>query len=291
MIADLITSLEQLLSLSQQLGGSIAAQKNFAAWVQLPDGEASFNQPAQSAAIKIFNQYQYLDEQPSRNTITMPGLLACTAETLSIATQLNAAKQRFEKLMQQLKTEKIKRDEESLTASIEQILKLRNVEAYETLNRHGLARLNLRQCYRQITVLEQKPLKVSWSWANTRAIKKIKTSKAIEMLLKRPDSDAKEVQLAKLQTLTADTLLAQVQQLTPHRRVNLVFKEQDQIRRQMIKGSLPILYPDLANQKLPDFRPCSAQPSRADRLERLDKKIEEEVFIPSLRIHRYIENN
>jgi hypothetical protein len=50
---------------------------------------------------------------------------------------------------------------------------------------------------------------------------------------------------------------------------------------------LPVLVPLQPGERLPDFVPIAPEPLDTPRLRRTDVRIEDEPFLPSVRIHRY----
>jgi hypothetical protein len=101
-------------------------------------------------------------------------------------------------------------------------------------------------------------------------------------------------QLQQLNTLAQHEILAQIQTQVPVVRANLVFKllnekgHAETVRKAM-NVSLPLLVPEEENPLLPVFNEINEQPPMTrTRIARSDFKICEEVFLPSLRVHRYL---
>ncbi len=164
----------------------------------------------------------------------------------------------------------------------------RNLNTATTLKSVGLARLHLKQCYRKIPILSHSPLKISWTWAHTRSIKKISINKAQEMLLKKGTDAGIEMQIDKLKHLGAFEELAIVQELAPHLRANIVYSIDDKIHRSMIKGPIPIFFPCTPETPFPQFKPpvkkCDKDQNRSKRS---DVRLDPNPYLPAIRAHRY----
>lgn len=224
----------------------------------------------------------YHDDQDGRETRSYPGLIALTNEQLIFANEINFLKNEFHKAIMALKTENDKqwRDTQSALARRFQPLN-------DSLSRDNLTRLHLKQVYRQLPLVIKRPKKVGFSWYTSgRSIKKI-SQKDAKTLLEKLNTDAFHVQqqLTRLANLPANEMLARVQMQAPLLRANLVFHEN---KRKAMNVSLPLFFPQAGENRLPDFSiPSEVKPTTRQRLTRSDNKIEDEAFLPSIRVHRY----
>src|SRR5581483_10333946 len=98
-----------------------------------------------------------------------------------------------------------------------------------------------------------RPNKVSWTWANTRSIKRISIDDAQQMLLKQTHDAGLERQLKLLQGLDPKEKLAIIQELAPHLRANIVLPSEHENKRVMVKGPIPIFYLCGDDLTLPEF--------------------------------------
>jgi len=172
----------------------------------------------------------------------------------------------------------------------EKTLNQRSPQVVRTLRRMGLARLHLKQCYRQIPCLIRRPLKVSWTWAHTKAITRLSVREAEQLLHQKEKTKSVAYELSKLYTLDAQEPLAIVQQLAPHLRANLVFPDGQGIRRSMVKGTVPLFYP-AEDLKLPELHlPPEKEVHPEEKTIRSDVQLESKPFLASVRIHRYLRN-
>jgi hypothetical protein len=157
----------------------------------------------------------------------------------------------------------------------------------ERLAREGLNRLHLKQVYRHIPLVVNRPEKVGFSWYTSgRSIKKITKKEAYDLLCRlNTDATHIKIQLERLATLKDSEPLARVQNQAPVLRANLVYTDK---KRKSMNVSLPLMFPSEGKRELPEFNvPMSTPPTSRSRLVRSDNKLEDEPFLPSIRVHRY----
>ena len=85
-----------------------------------------------------------------------------------------------------------------LQHSLQELLNKRHPHNYMTLQRNGLSRLHLKQCYRHIPVLKLKPEKSVGPGHIRRAIKRITVTEAKKVLSKKSHLPGITAQLQKL---------------------------------------------------------------------------------------------
>lgn len=255
------------------------------AWFQAPAMLELHGNNQREHAVRFLTQLEYLDQQNPREILVGAGIMAASSETITMLHELNSAKDRFKQAMLKLKSAKIAVSDPLLAENFEQMLATRDQSLAENMARMGLARLHLKQCYRRIPILGSRPKKIAWTWANTRAIKKISVATAMQMLNKYAKDPGIDRQIQMLQSLDPKEKLAIVQELAPHLRANIVLANGD---RMMVKGPVPIFYLQENSLGLPDFTPPGAKRGKdKDRLIRKDVKINPEPFLPAIRAHRY----
>ena len=211
--------------------------KDLPAWFQPPIvlGFNKLGSPREQAC-QLISQLEYMDGQQPREILVGAGIIAASIETIQAIQDLNTAKQTFKQAILKLKRANIFPNELTLA-----------------LMRMGLARVHLKQCYRVMPYFMQRPKKISWTWANTRSIKKISVATATELLLKHTQDAGIERQLKLLQGFDVNEKLAVVQDLAPHLRANIVMPGVDGDKRLMVKDPVPLFY--LASDNiLPDLR-------------------------------------
>lgn len=263
--------------------------RDLPAWFQAPvNMPIPPNSTVRQQACTLLAQLEYLNSQKPREILVGAGIIAASSETILALEALNTAKNNFKQAVLQLKAAKVSTSEELLTKHFEKLLAQRDQSLAKNLKRMGLARLHLKQCYRKIPYFMLRPNKLSWTWANTRSIKKITVAEAEQLLIKHVRDAGIERQIKSLQGLDAKEPLAIIQDLAPHLRANIVLPDGDSTKRVMVKGPVPIFYLFEENLPLPEFTPPKQKHGRDKaRVIRKDVKINPEPFLPAIRAHRY----
>lgn len=286
---DVLDSFLKLQLSLEDLCDAIKIDSELVAWVH-EDSDSHFalrDLSAREQAIGLFKQIQYLDKQAPREIIVLPGFIGASLSTLMMVAEVNKAKDSFKKSVLALKAAKISVQDPGFTQQIDDLINVRASTMTQAMHKMGLARLHLKQCYRKIPVLRQAPAKISWTWAHTKAIKKISAIQAQEMLLKKGDDVGIQIQLQKLHALPSHEQLAIVQELAPHLRANIVLSG-DVPTRVMIKGPVPIFFPCDAKTPYPSFKiPQKKSLRDQNRSIRNDVRLDPTPFLPAIRAHRY----
>ena len=242
-------------------------------------------------ARSYYQDIWYKDQQDGRETRSCYGLVMANEEIINLAHKVNTAKDAFKKLVQEIQ----KTDKDLWLSQKAQL----NIRHQSLRNQHyytGLGRIHLKQLYRHIPILEHRPEKIGFTWySNGRSIKKLTVAQAQSKLLAMGEEKSHiQQQLQRLNTLPDHEVLAQIQTQVPVVRANLVFKVLNdkghaETTRKAMNVSLPLLVPEEDNPRMPIFNQIDEQPPEArTRIARNDFKICEDVFLPSLRVHRYI---
>jgi hypothetical protein len=159
------------------------------------------------------------------------------------------------------------------------------------MRRMGAARLNLKQAYRHIPVLDRRPIKIGFTWSkHGRVIQRTSVAAARRLLEQRVETSQTRLELQRLAEIREIEVLARVRSVCPHLRANLVFSTENgspAVCRRLMQAPLPILVPLRSGERLPEFVAVSPDPPTTPRLRRADIRIEDEPFLPSVRIHRY----
>ncbi|HRE31841.1 MAG TPA: hypothetical protein PLD88_07705, partial [Candidatus Berkiella sp.] len=242
---------------------------------------------ARDKTIALFKQIQYLDRQAPREIIVLPGFIGASSETLMTVNEVNLAKEQFKKSILALKAAKINPQANGFSEQIDTLLNDRPLPFSAAMHKMGLARLHLKQCYRKIPILKAAPQKISWTWAHTKAIKRISLSQAQAMLLKKGEDNGIQLQLQKLHALPQNEQLAIVQELAPHLRANIVLQGET-ATRMMIKGPVPIFFPCESQTPYPAFKiPQKKSLRDQNRSIRNDVRLNPVPYLPAIRAHRY----
>jgi hypothetical protein len=258
-------------------------------WVALGEDEQTLD--TLKKARSYYQDIWYRDQQDGRETRSCYGLVMASDEIITLAEKINLAKDNFKAIVQ-----RIQKTDKDLWLSQKAQLNTRHITLRNQLYYAGLGRIHLKQLYRHIPILAHRPEKIGFTWySNGRSIKKLTVAQAETKLLAMGDDKSHiQQQLQKLNTLPDHEILAQIQTQVPVVRANLVFKllnekgHAETVRKAM-NVSLPLLVPEEDNPLLPKFNQIEEQPPAArTRIARNDFKICEDVFLPSLRVHRYL---
>lgn len=244
--------------------------------------------PGSPHLAQALTDFWQLPDQDGRTTRSYPGLIACSAPVWEQLGSVNYCKVAFSGCIDALRREK--------PEALEEIC-LQLAARYPELHRHLAqdqpVRLHLKQTWRQIQGCPTPLHKVHFSWyTNGRSIRRVSHKEVSYLLQKaRLSASQRAQQLALLASLPPDEPLAQVQKQAPQLRANLFFHAQlpGLPSRRAINLSMP-LFVLSEERELPPFNPPSLQPStQRKRARRSDSQLQEEAFLPSLRIYRYID--
>lgn len=284
----LLESFERLLKTLNYFCAALR-HDNLPAWVSRTEQEIETGIDMRTKAVGLYHALWYEEGQEGRETLTCPGIVGASKETLEAAHLCNAAKDSFKAAILALKALS-KSDSNTLIQELHQ----RNKEVAAAMKRMGAARLNLKQAYRHIPLLDRRPAKIGFTWSKQgRTIQRTSVVEARRLLEKRKDTPQVRLELQRLAGISASEVLARVRGVCPHLRANIVFEEARQTsgtKRRLMQAPLPILVALRRGESLPEFVPVAPEPIANLRLQRSDIRIEEEVFLPSIRIYRYREH-
>ncbi|MCD1587261.1 DNA replication terminus site-binding protein [Halomonas sp. IOP_14] len=233
----------------------------------------------------LFDMWHEQD-QDGRETRNYIAVVAANDELLMTIDAVNQAKVSFSDQLQH-----IKQAFPQTLSDAKSRLPKRHPHVDEVLRRNGLARLHLKQSWRQLPIAQAPVSRIRFAWYSSgRSIKRLSVQEAEHKLLQL-DTDAPHIriQLRKLAGIPSGEVLAQVQTQAPLMRANLFFTEplDDGHTRRALNAAMPIFVPD-NNQRLPHINlPTPEPPTARTRARRRDEKLEQDVFLPSLRIYRY----
>jgi hypothetical protein len=285
-----------LLNLAKQLHASVPKL-----WVPLPEDEESNYYAMLNRAIHSYLDLWYEGDQDGRETRSYPGLIGADEQLLKLATEVNQHKDRFQQVVQALQEQDSK-----AWKKLHDLLPEKNTHIRQLLSMSGIGRLHLKQIYRHIPILEKKPAKVGFSWYTSgKSIKRISTEEAARLLLQlSQESPHIQIQLDKLARISPKEPLARLQTLAPIVRANIVYQseitnaDEDTKRKKSITDnpaerkamnvSLPIMFQLAKNTAFPNHNEISLiPPTERTRVRRSDIRIEDEPFLPSIRVFRY----
>jgi hypothetical protein len=281
----LLGSFEALLAQLDAFSTAVRRDAALPAWVSRTEAEVAGNLDMRLKAIQIYRALWYQDSQDGRETLTCPGIIGASSDTLAAAHACNAARDAFKTAVLALK---VLGRTEAIAAMAD--LHRRQDLVASAMRRMGAARLNLKQAYRHVPLLEERPLKIGFTWSRRgRVIQRTTVAAARRLLEQRVETPQVLLELKRLAEIGGDEMLARVRGVCPHLRANIVFADWGGygVRRRLMQTPLPILIPLREGEPLPEFVPVAPEPPVNPRLRRADVRIEDEPFLPSIRIHRY----
>lgn len=270
--------------LSQRLSAfaDLLAGSSLPLWIPLTDDETARGVTPRQRAIELYCDLWHRHAGDGRRTDSRHGLIGADDALLAAAAAVNEAKAEFESAVAAVRHEK--------TPGWQEALAERNSRLRDDLNRKGLGRLHLRQCYRRIPCLDRHPARVGFNWYSSgRSIRRIEAQEAYRALLKLDTSQPHiQIQLQQVGRLPPATALAKVQQQAPLMRANLSCESGETVARGALNLSLPLLFRWDPARPFPQHNaPPLLPPEGRRRRVRSDCRIEPAPFLPSLRVHRY----
>lgn len=243
--------------------------------------DISDSNPTSSIANALLDLW-YQGNQDGRQTRIYPGLIAVTSSQLKKTHSINGLKRKFHQAVLE-----IKENDSYEWRKLQSKLIKRNRVLNEALSDEGINRLHLKQVIRTLPIVEKSPKKVGFNWYTSgRSISKITKQQAWDLLTElNTESDHIKIQMDKLATIKDSEPLARVQKQAPVLRSNILFKDG---QRKAMNVSLPLIFPQETKNEFPEFIvPSSTPPKNRSRQLRSDTKIDDEPFLPSIRVHRY----
>lgn len=257
--------------------------------VYLPEreGREINNASAKQAAIDSLCSLWFDDYS---NDKILSGLLCCSKETISAAETFNQKKALFKQQIIKIR-DNGNNNKGKISLLIEQIMSeagRRNKPLVEALEAIRISRLDLTRCYTQLRVLPDNLDAVSWTWAQSHTeSQQVTRNEAVELakslINKSIDGQMKyEFAMNKLALLPESECLAYKRTKNKQLRANISWLEDDKLKRKAVTVSGVLLY---ESTSLPRLR--WPDESKQTRLQRLDKTIEDDAYIESLRLFRY----
>jgi len=285
--SQLIESFDHIVQGTQSLCLSLQQERN-ALWLPLTADETASGLTPLQKALNFYQDFWYQNGQDGRETRSCFGLISANEQQIQHAFEINEYKETFK---QQVKI--LQSHNKQSWNEFRGVLAKRHHDLRNSLHLSGLTRLHLKQTWRSIPVINRTPSRIGFNWYNSgRSIQKITVEQAQQALLNLDQSgDHIQTQLNILSHLPSHTPLAKVQNLAPTMRANIFFEDNSFPSRQAMNISLPILFKaDKENKLPPHNEPELNAPLTRKRAVRSDRRIEDEAFLPSIRVHRYINN-
>lgn len=281
----LLTSFQSLLDRLDNLCIAVRQDNALPAWVSRTEAELAENLDMRFKAVQLYRALWYEDSRDGRETWTCPGIVGASPATLDAALACNIAKDEFKASVLALKI----LGRAGISGAMADLHRRWETVA-EAMRRMGAARLNLKQAYRHIPLLEQCPLKVGFTWSKQgRVIQRTSVATARRLLEQRVETPQIRLELQRLAEVGDNEPLVYVRAVCPHLRANIVFAESGHagVTRRLMQTPLPVLVPLNLGERLPEFVGVMSDPPRHFRMRRMDVQIEDEPFLPSIRVYRY----
>jgi hypothetical protein len=281
---NLLESFTNLLSVVSEFCTAVRHDGRQPAWVSRTEQEIQNQVDMRSKAVQLYQALWYEDGQDGRETLTCPGIVGASPNVMAAAATCNAAKDNFKAAVLALKSLH-KTDANSLMTELYR----RDEAVAAVMKRMGAARLNLKQAYRHIPLLDKRPLKIGFTWSKQgRTIQRTSVAEAWRLLNRRRETPQRQMERQRLSSIPDSEVLARVRSVCPHLRANIVLANSNGgVKRRLMQAPLPLLIPLSPGEKLPEFVPIPPEPQGGLRLQRSDIRIEDEVFLPSLHAYRY----
>lgn len=275
--SNLLMRFEELVIVLKDLCTHIMEEADIGAWIPITELELANGLKIRNKAVQLYNALWYDNQEDGRETITCPGIIGASPHTLAIANACNIAKEAFKLAVLALKSQK----------DCEKFKQNRQETILTVMRSLGIARLNLKQAYRRIPVIQTKPIRIGFTWSKQgKVIQRMSKLSVQRLLEKRANTQPYELQL--LSEIHQDEKLAHVRSICPHLLANVVLPGANGTIRRLIQAPLPILIPLSIGESLPSFVPITPEYQHNKiRTKRIDVQIENKPFLPSVRIHRY----
>jgi hypothetical protein len=229
----------------------------------------------------------YEDGQPGSSSHAHVGLVGASPKQIELAHRVNIAKSLFSEVVGSLK----EISEHALTEARADIREMA-MSRRDILGHAALARLHLKQTWRKLPIAEGQLTRAHFSWyCSGRSIVRMTVREAEQALLKlNTDAPHVQIQLEKLAGLPSQEKLAHVKAQAATMRANVFYyiPLADLRRRKAMNISMPLFVPLKPGESLPEFNvPEQSPPIERSRPVRADTQIEQEPYLPSIRVHRY----
>lgn len=252
------------------------------AWVW--DGSRVFeHQAARSLATEIIGQLWFDDDRDGRETPKLCGAVAIPSSMGASITGINSIKQELQRCLIALGLRSRSLAQEALHG--------RGAVVRQEMANLGMGRLSRKSAYRPLRFFDEPPATLSFGLASmSKSIRVMTVDQAQEALLALGSADVPHIgiQLARLAELGSQEALAQVQSQAPHFKANGVYVRECAGERHTERLTLDAALPFFvaASSTFPE---CRVAESRTRR-RRKDRLIEDVPFLPSIRVHRYLQS-
>lgn len=286
MISELVS---EFRSLSEQLleFKELALQQQPPCYFPLTDAETRTATTPLDAALAFITDVWYQGNQDGRETRSRHGIIMASDALFESAQAINAQKDVFRQQVNLVRSSL----KDSDWLELHQQLSTHGASLREAMRLSGLGRLHLKQSYRHLPALSERPYKVGFSWySHGRSIRKLSHQQAQSLLVELGEEKTHiQTQLQTLAQLHSATKLAQVQNLAPVVRANIAFGVKGETSKRQAKNvSLPLIIKAGGNTQLPEYNELPlTPPSGRTRQNRQDNRLSDQPILPSIRVFTY----
>ncbi len=228
--------------------------------------------------------FWYENGQDGRATRPYVGLIAASLSLIDAIKDVNTAKEALQSRLREIKAM-----DDQIYAPLKGSLLHRHPHIKENIEGAGLARLNLKQAWRHIPVVTDPVRRVHFSWYQSgRSIKRVSVQDAERQLMAMgSEKPHVKIQLQLLAGIPSSEPLAQIQPQAPLVRANVFFDEGASVERVAMNVALPLFV--LSESRTLPFHnePPESPVTERNRTPRKDRKLEDDPFLRSIRVHRY----
>ena len=267
----------------RQIEKLIQADGNAGLPIFTPHSETVSQTVARQSAIESISRVR-MD-----SSLIKTGVVCASKETVEAVEQLNVLKDQFKATVQSVKGG-IKKSSKALQHMIQANATLTRDESLKVALRSlGELSFDLRTCYAHVRVLPENTLSVSWTWAmKHKRIVKFTVSEAFELASRMADDGARQAAEIQLKQLPIGEALMQKVDMPPQLKANLKYLDDS---GQVIKKAITVSGVLIAQQKqLPETLWRELPQEVTLRMNR-PKMREEDVFIPTLGLYRYVQRS
>lgn len=175
------------------------------------------------------------------------------------------------------------KDRKALALQMTEYSRDRGINAM--LHSQNISRLHVRQAYRQIPVFSEPVERIVFNWYRSgRSIKKLTKTEVLQMLMAYgPEQEHIKIQIDQLASHPDHQPLAQVQTQTAVLRANIRFASGE---RKAMNAPMPVFTCGPVPKVSFPSQDATEQPKV--RQARSDQKVDSQVWLPSVRVHRYL---
>ena len=225
-------------------------------------------------------QLNYEDEQEPNESVSFPGFMYANNEMLDLIDKINKSKTHIKELFKTYSQIQVTQYGKNLMTLDKYILQ--NTDE---------SRLNKQETYRKLHFAEQENLvkSIGFTWASVPVTKKIIVSKAIKFIARHQlDEQHKNIDIALLETLNKDEVLAHERRAPIKARINVQYDNKALFKKghKMYTGVMPFFIHE-SNKLITSVYPLKSRVGMPSGQQRMRTKLEPHPFCKNSPIYRY----